>query len=210
MKIQWLGHSSFRIQGSKTIVTDPYGEIGLDFPDVRADIVTVSHGHHDHNAVEMVKGEPAVVDDAGPHQIGAVSVTGYNTAHDDVQGAKRGGNVVFLIRMDGMRVAHLGDLGCLPDHSVLGALKKVDVLLLPVGGNYTIDGAQAAELVKLIQPRTVIPMHYKTPGLAVEVSGVENFLECLGAQDVRVPGSEIEITPMTPKVVLFEKPLGQR
>ena len=209
MKIQWLGHSSFRILGSKTIVTDPYGEIGQRFPDVRADIVTVSHGHHDHNAVEAVKGEPAIVDDAGMHKIADLSIMGYNTAHDDEQGAKRGHTIVFVIQMDGTRVAHLGDIGCIPDHNVLGALQKVDVLLLPVGGNYNIDGEQAAELVKLIQPRTTIPMHYKTPGLTVAVSGAEDFLSRMGEGVERVSGSEIEITPMMPKVVVFEKPMGQ-
>ena len=111
--------------------------------------------------------------------------------------------------MDGTRVAHLGDIGCIPDHNVLGALQKVDVLLLPVGGNYTIDGEQAAELVKLIQPRTTIPMHYKTPGLTVAVSGAEDFLSRMGEGVERVSGSEIEITPMMPKVVVFEKPMGQ-
>lgn len=210
MKIQWLGHSSFRILGSKAIVTDPYGDIGLDFPDVRADIVTVSHSHYDHSAVGAVKGEPAIVDDAGEHKIADVSITGYNTAHDDVQGAKRGHNIVFVIQMDGTRVAHLGDLGCIPDHNVLGALQKVDVLLLPVGGNYTIDGEQAAELVKLLQPRITIPMHYKTPGLTVDVGGVETFLSNVDGEVERVSGSDLEITPMMPKVVLFEKPMGQR
>ena len=155
MKIQWLGHSSFRIVGSKTVVTDPYGGIGLAFPEVRADIVTVSHGHFDHNAVESVGGEPAVVDDAGMHKIADVTVMGYNTAHDDVQGAKRGGNIIYLITMDGYTIAHLGDLGCMPDHSVLGALEGVDVLLIPVGGNYTIDGAAAAAIVAEVHPRTV-------------------------------------------------------
>ena len=125
------------------------------------------------------------------------------------QGAKRGHNSVFVIQMDGTRVAHLGDIGCIPDHNVLGALQKVDVLLLPVGGNYTIDGEQAAELVKLIQPRTTIPMHYKTPGLTVAVSGAEDFLSRMGEGVERVSGSEIEITPMMPKVVVFEKPMGQ-
>lgn len=86
MKIQWLGHSSFRILGSKSVITDPFGEIGLCFPEVRADIVTVSHGHYDHSAVEAVKGEPAIVDDAGPHRVADVLVTGYNTSHDDAQG----------------------------------------------------------------------------------------------------------------------------
>ena len=167
MKIQWLGHSSFRILGSKTIVTDPYGEIGLRFPDVRADIVTVSHGHHDHNAVEAVKGEPAIVDDAGMHKIADLSIMGYNTAHDDEQGAKRGHNIVFVIQMDGTRVAHLGDIGCIPDHNVLGALQKVDVLLLPVGGNYTIDGEQAADLLEKQQFDLVL--------LDVMLPGVDGF-----------------------------------
>ena len=124
MKIQWLGHSSFRILGSKSVITDPFGEIGLCFPEVRADIVTVSHGHYDHSAVEAVKGEPAIVDDAGPHRVADVLVTGYNTSHDDAQGALRGGNIVFVINMDGVKVAHLGDLGCIPDHNVLGALQN--------------------------------------------------------------------------------------
>lgn len=204
MKIQWLGHSSFRILGSKSVITDPFGEIGLCFPEVRADIVTVSHGHYDHSAVEAVKGEPAIVDDAGPHRVADVLVTGYNTSHDDAQGALRGGNIVFVINMDGVKVAHLGDLGCIPDHNVLGALQNVDVMLLPVGGHYTIDGETAAEIVRLTRPRTVIPMHYKVPGLTVDVAGAEDFLKRM--EDVEmIDGYELEINPMTPKVACFAK-----
>lgn len=208
MKIQWIGHSSFRITGSKTVITDPYGDIGLQFPDVRADIVTVSHTHYDHNAIDAVKGEPAIVDDAGPHRVAGIEVTGYNTAHDDQQGALRGMNTVFIIQMDGTRVAHLGDLGCMPDHNVLGALQGVDVLLIPVGGNYTIDAATAAEIVRLIQPRVTIPMHYKTKGMKVNVSGVEDFLSRMEDVDT-VDGSETEITPAMHKVVVFSKPMGE-
>lgn len=209
MNIQWIGHSSFRISGSKTIITDPYEGIGLDYPEISADIVTVSHGHHDHNAVESVKGDPAIVADAGIRKVADVSITGYNTYHDDVQGAKRGRNVVYVIKMDGVKIAHLGDLGCMPDDSVLGALEGVDVLLIPVGGNYTIDGKTAAALVAEVKPRTVIPMHYKTPNLQVNVAGNEEFLMQLHGVET-VPGSKLEITPMMPKVVVFEKPMAEK
>lgn len=209
MIIQWIGHSSFRIRGSKTIITDPYEGIGLDFPELKADIVTVSHGHHDHNAVQMVAGEPAVVADAGIRRVGNVSIVGYNTYHDEEKGAKRGRNVVYVINMDGIKIAHLGDLGCMPDDSIMGAITGVDVLLIPVGGNYTIDGKTAAKIVAEVKPRTVIPMHYKTPGLQVNISGNEEFL-ALMENVQQVEGSRLELTPLTGKVVVFEKPLGEK
>ena len=209
MIIQWIGHSSFRVIGSKTIITDPYEGIGLEFPDLKADIVTVSHGHHDHNAVHVVSGDPAIVSDAGIRKVADVSVAGYNTYHDDVQGAKRGRNVVFVIKMDGVKIAHLGDLGCMPDDSVLNAIAGADVLLIPVGGNYTIDGKTAAAIVAETKPRTVIPMHYKTPSLQVSVAGNEEFLMQLHGVQI-VPGSQMEINPMMPKAVVFEKPMGEK
>lgn len=114
----------------------------------------------------------------------------------------RGGNIVFVINMDGVKVAHLGDLGCIPDHNVLGALQNVDVMLLPVGGHYTIDGETAAEIVRLTRPRTVIPMHYKVPGLTVDVAGAEDFLKRMEGVEM-IDGYELEINPMTPKVACF-------
>ncbi len=209
MNIQWIGHSSFRICGSKSIVTDPFEGVGLEFPQVKADIVTVSHGHHDHNAVQQLVGEPAIVDDAGAHKIADVSVHGYNTYHDDVQGAKRGRNIVYVIKMDGVKIAHLGDLGCMPDDSVLGAISGCDVLLIPVGGNYTIDGKTAAAIVAEVKPRTVIPMHYKTPNLTVNVAGNEEFLGLCETVEI-IPGSKLEITPMMPKVAVFEMPAAEK
>ena len=208
MKIEWLGHSSFRISGSKTLVTDPYDGIGLTFPAVSADIVTVSHGHHDHNAVEKVKGEPAVVQDAGEHRIGDVTITGYNTYHDDCKGEKRGRNVVYRIVMDGITVVHLGDLGCTPNHAVMNALENADILLIPVGGNYTIDGEAAVKLVQQLKPRCVIPMHYSTKGLTVNVAGKEDFLKAVGQYET-VLGSSVAVTPLMPRVLVFEKPLGE-
>ena len=198
MKIQWLGHSSFRITGSKTVVTDPFGGIGLDYPTVRADIVTVSHGHFDHNAVESVSGEPAVVDDAGLHKVADVTIKGYNTAHDDAQGAKRGGNIIYLITMDGCTVAHLGDLGCALSRAQLDRLRGLDALLIPVGGYYTIDASQAQELVEDLKPRIVVPMHYRSDTFGYEViARLEDFL-ALRSDVVRYPGSALEITPHTP------------
>lgn len=209
MIIQWIGHSSFRISGSKTIITDPYEGIGLDYPEVTADIVTVSHGHHDHNAVHAVAGDPAVISDAGARRIADVSIVGYHTYHDDAQGAQRGRNVVYVIRMDGVKIVHLGDLGCMPDDSVLGAIDRADVLLIPVGGNYTIDAKTAAKIVDEVKPRTVIPMHYKTPSLQVNVSGSEEFLSLM--EDVQVvPGSFVRLSPMMPRVAVFEKPMGEK
>ena len=204
MKITWYGHSYFKVSfDGGSVVFDPYADgsvPGWTLPQLSADAVLCSHRHDDHAGAGKVTLSGREPD---------CKVETVECFHDDEHGAKRGANTIHILTADGVRVAHLGDIGCIPDHNVLGALQKVDVLLLPVGGNYTIDGEQAAELVKLIQPRTTIPMHYKTPGLTVAVSGAEDFLSRMGEGVERVSGSEIEITPMMPKVVVFEKPMGQ-
>lgn len=208
MKLQWLGHSGFRIVGSKVIVTDPYDGIGISFPSVKADIVTISHAHRDHSATDKVAGEPALVDDAGEHRIGDVHVTGFSTYHDPEQGAQRGKNLIFLIEMDGMRIVHMGDLGVMPNDDILTALGKVDVLLIPVGGNYTLDAEQAAQVVQRIRPSTVVPMHYKTPGVSVAVSGVEAFL-ALMPEATHVDGYETEFRHNNPEVLVFSKSMAE-
>ena len=204
MKITWYGHSCFKVSfDGGSVVFDPYADgsvPGWTLPQLSADAVLCSHRHDDHAGAGKVTLSGRKPD---------CKVETVECFHDAEHGAKRGANTIHILTADGVRVAHLGDIGCIPDHNVLGALQKVDVLLLPVGGNYTIDGEQAAELVKLIQPRTTIPMHYKTPGLTVAVSGAEDFLSRMGEGVERVSGSEIEITPMMPKVVVFEKPMGQ-
>ena len=158
MDITPLGHASFRIRGKHTtVVTDPYdsGYVGLKFPKhTSADIVTVSHGHHDHNKKDQIEGSPYIVSGAGEYEIKGTSIIGLSTFHDEKNGKERGSNTIYRIDMDGISIAHLGDLG----HTLAAAI--VDVLLIPVGGIYTIDAHQAAEVVSEIDPKIVIPMHY--------------------------------------------------
>jgi L-ascorbate metabolism protein UlaG (beta-lactamase superfamily) len=165
MRLTWLGHACFLIEADgKRIVTDPYNEkVPYDFPEVAADVVTVSHGHHDHNAVERVSGSPAVVEATGSFDLRGISVHGIPAVHDDQGGAERGENILYRFELEGLILAHLGDLGTALDQGQLAALKDVQILLCPVGGHYTIGPQQAAELIGgLPELRVVVPMHYKT------------------------------------------------
>lgn len=178
MLIRWLGHACFKLSSEVgvKVVTDPFGDsVGYPLPREAADIVTVSHDHHDHNAVSVLPGKPAVVKTAGKHEIMGVTLEGFSTYHDPNQGANRGKNLLFLIVMDGMRVVHCGDLGHQLDRAVIENLKPVDVLLLPVGGVYTIDAAEAHRLAEELEPRVIIPMHYQTPPLRLSIDPPEKF-----------------------------------
>ncbi|OGY30112.1 MAG: hypothetical protein A3F35_03325 [Candidatus Woykebacteria bacterium RIFCSPHIGHO2_12_FULL_45_10] len=181
MDISWLGHASFKLKGkAATVVTDPFDErVGFKFPKTEADIVTVSHGHFDHNAASAVGGEPFVIDGPGEYEIKAVSVIGVESFHDEKKGAERGKNTLFNIQMEGVNIAHLGDLGqeALTTEQI-EELGNVDILLIPVGGYYTIDGAAAAKIVAQLEPKIVIPMHFAASGVAIkEIEGVEKFLK---------------------------------
>jgi L-ascorbate metabolism protein UlaG (beta-lactamase superfamily) len=161
VRIKWLGHACFLIETADgtRIVTDPFNEeVGYPLPAVEAEIVTVSHQHFDHNAVAVVRGRPHV-----------------STFHDAEQGAKRGANVVFVIEADGLRICHLGDLGHLLNEEQLRRIGRVDVLLVPVGGTFTIDAGQAAETVAALRPRIAVPMHYKTDYINFPITGLEDF-----------------------------------
>lgn len=179
MKIKYLGHSSFLLTDSAgtAVVTDPYApQIGFKMPQVEAYAVTLSHHHFDHDYVAAVGGTPQVFDRAADYKLGNVEISGVNSFHDDVQGKKRGENVIFKFRMDGIDICHLGDLGeaCSPE--LIKAILPVDILLIPVGGNYTIDAQTARVYVENINPGIVIPMHYHTAGGTVDIDGIENFL----------------------------------
>jgi L-ascorbate metabolism protein UlaG (beta-lactamase superfamily) len=196
VKIRWLGHACFLITSARgtRILTDPFDEtVGYVVPAVEADFVTVSHEHFDHNAVGNVKGKPKVVRGAGAHSLGDVSARGIDTFHDGVKGAKRGPNTVFVLNVDGMSVCHLGDLGHVLEPAHLSAIGRVDVLLVPVGGTYTIDPAAAAKVVEQIDPRVVIPMHYKTDATSFPIVGVDEFLRKMGGGR-RIGGTTVEIT----------------
>jgi len=200
MKVKYLGHAAFIIT-SRTglkIITDPYAtEPGfLDYGEINesADIVTVSHGHHDHNNVAAVKGSPEVVSRAGRSVVKGIEFKGIASYHDEAGGSLRGGNIIFCFELDGVTVCHLGDLGHRLDDEQLKEIGSVDVLLIPVGGNYTIDAKVAAEVCDQLKPRVVIPMHYKTEKGIPGIAGVEGFLS--GKANVSRPDlSQVEFKP---------------
>lgn len=179
MKIKYLGHSSFLLTESTgtAIVCDPYDEkVGFKMPKVSADAVTVSHHHYDHDAVKSVTGNPVILDKEQGFKLPGVVINAVKSFHDDVGGRKRGENVIFKFRMDGLDVCHLGDLGeeCSPE--LIEAILPVNVLLIPVGGNYTIDAEMAMEYVDKLMPNVVIPMHYRVKGCEVDIDKVDDFL----------------------------------
>ena len=186
MHLTWLGHSAFKIQdkiGSDgvTLVIDPYGiESGLKMPRMEADILIITHNHADHNYREAVKGNPFVVDCAGEYEVKGVSIEGVVVPHDDKEGRERGLVVAYRINIDDINIVHLSDLGGTLDPKQLEVLSGADILLIPVGGKYTIDAKKAVEVVSQLEPRIVIPMHYKIPGLKYDLDGAEKFIKEIG------------------------------
>lgn len=193
MRLIWNGHACFTLETAQgTLVTDPYGDgsvPGLSPVRLTADAVYCSHGHSDHNAAQLV---------ALTGKDLTVSVEGLPTFHDDQKGALRGENVMRIFSAEGMRVAHLGDLGCPLTPEQKARLTGLDALLIPVGGYYTIDAAQAKAIVEELRPRVTVPMHYRGEGFGYDViSGVEDFLSLCG-DCVYYPGNVLEFTPDTP------------
>jgi len=186
MDITWLGHSCFRIRGSRTtIINDPYPpDLGYSLGKPTARIVTVSHQHSGHSYVQGVGGEPRLVTSPGEYEIGGVLIMGIATFHDREKGKKRGKNTVYLIEADEISVCHLGDLGHVLTTEQVEELDNVDVLLLPVGGVSTLNASMAVEVVRQLEPRVVIPMHYKTEALTRELEPVERFLKEMGVEQV--------------------------
>ncbi|MGY0374129.1 MBL fold metallo-hydrolase [Clostridium sp. JNZ J1-5] len=179
MDITWIGHSSFLIKDSKgrKILTDPFDDsVGYKVFNDKVDLVTISHHHFDHDYMGAVKGSPEVIDEVGLFHKCDIPVEGIPSYHDDAEGSKRGENIIYVITVDGYKICHLGDLGHLLSDDDIKKIGDIDILLIPVGGNYTIDGKQAASIAKSINSHIIIPMHYKTPCIAFPIDGVETFI----------------------------------
>jgi L-ascorbate metabolism protein UlaG (beta-lactamase superfamily) len=177
MLIQWFGHASFQIDThAGRIITDPFNEeLGYPMFPRQADIVTVSHQHWDHNKVETVSGSPQVFSAPGFYQPEGMTIQGYPTFHDKKSGQERGYNTIFKICTEDVTLLHLGDLGHMLNGDTAKEIGAVDILLLPVGGKFTIDADTAYDLVDLIKPKIVIPMHFQTPHLSFRLAPVEEF-----------------------------------
>lgn len=180
MQIQYYGHSCFKITtkpaGRATddiiLFFDPFDkEVGLRPPQGQADIIFVSHSHRYHSNTEALKGEPVIIETPGEYSIKGINVIGVDSFHDMQEGAERGRSTIYIIETEDLKICHLGDLGCELTGKQLDEIDGVDVLLVPVGGKYTLDGKKAAELVKKIEPAIIIPMHYK---LATSTSDIED------------------------------------
>jgi L-ascorbate metabolism protein UlaG (beta-lactamase superfamily) len=195
VEITWLGHSCFRLRDrAATVVTDPYGkDMGLNLVRVRADIVTVSHDAEDHNYVKGVKGDFQVLTGPGEYEVSSVFVTGLELRGDRKSKKDSGStlrNTVFLFEFDDLTVCHLGDLNIVPTQAqVEEALGEVDVLLIPVGGGESLNASQASEVVSLLEPHVVIPMHYHVPGSTVKLDSVSAFLKEMGLD--KIPPQEM-------------------
>jgi L-ascorbate metabolism protein UlaG (beta-lactamase superfamily) len=206
MRVRWFGQSAFRLEGRDgTVVIDPFGRppeavaargIRFAYPPVEgvsADLVLVTHEHFDHNGVEGIDGDPAIVRRAGTHETPLGTVVGVASEHDPEAGIRRGPNAIYRFALDGLTIAHLGDFGqpaLRPEQAA--ALQGVDVLFVPVGGGPTLDGPQAAAVVAELDPRVVVPMHYRTP-LADFLGPVEPFLEAVDGEVVEIGASETDI-----------------
>lgn len=187
MDITYLGHSSFKIKTkTATIVTDPFDQqmVGIKYAQQEADIVTVSHDHNDHNAIDKVTGVKRVIAGPGEYEVMGVSIIGYKTFHDAKNGEERGKNTIYVYETEKLRICHLGDLGHPLTEDLINEIGDIDILMIPVGGDYTIDSKLAAETVSKIEPFFVVPMHYQQEGLKADafssLTGVDNFLKETG------------------------------
>lgn len=196
MKIQWLGHSAFKLTEStgSSIITDPFeaSAVGYGMAYLPCDAITSSHGHRDHNNFKGVKGTPIIINQPGSFDIGGIKISSVLTNHDNEGGNLRGRNIVYTLRLDGVTVCHMGDIGeeCTPE--LIEQLIPVNILLIPVGGTFTIDAEQAKEYVDHIMPDVVIPMHYKTKHTDYDIDKVESFLKLFDDECIVEEGDTLE------------------
>ncbi len=208
MKIQYLGHSCYVVideKGTK-VLTDPYQKVGYEMPKgVCADVVTVSHGHFDHNFGEGVKTD-IVLTATERFCKNGVEIYGVKSYHDPKKGALRGENIIYIYEMDGKRLCHMGDIGEECSAEIAQRIGKIDILFIPVGGTYTVDALGAKKYVDALRPKVVVPMHYKPKDGTLDIDGISSFLSLYpdGQIVVRKEG-EIEITENLRGIVYLER-----
>ncbi|MEF8880051.1 MAG: MBL fold metallo-hydrolase [Candidatus Thermoplasmatota archaeon] len=209
LQIRWHGHACFEITDAVTVVTDPHDgrSIGIPAPNVAADIILVSHDHYDHNSIKTVeKNNSRAVRDSRKRNIDNVEIKGVNSYHDKAQGEKRGSNIIYKFVVDGITFCHLGDLGHNLDDETVDKIGEMDILFIPVGGNFTIDGREAWKVIEKLSPKIVVPMHFKIGGLSIPIAGLEEFMEENKYKVFKV-GNEIQINkedlPEEPEVWTF-------
>jgi L-ascorbate metabolism protein UlaG (beta-lactamase superfamily) len=216
MEITYLGHSSFKIKTkTATVVTDPFDSqmVGLKYSGVEGDIVTISHHHKDHDASDKVSGVNKVIDGPGEYEITGVDFIGYQSYHDSKKGEERGKNTIYVIEAEKLRLVHLGDLGHELSEDLINELGDVDVLMIPVGGKFTIGPKEAAQIVSKIEPYFVLPMHYKATGLNpetfAEIEPIETFLKESGIPVEQMPKFSLKkediLEDQNTKVIVLEK-----
>jgi L-ascorbate metabolism protein UlaG (beta-lactamase superfamily) len=211
MLIKYLAHASFLMtaQNGTKILVDPYHsapELNYSVINESADIVTSSHGHGDHNAVELVKGQPQVISAAGQYNVKGIAFKGIAAAHDELGGKKRGADVIFCFKIDGLNICHTGDLGHVLEASQVAAIKPVDILMIPVGGFFTIEPKLVDDIAASLGARIIIPMHFKTAKVGIPIGPLDAYLA--GKKNVRRPNSSsLEISPIglpaAPEIVVL-------
>jgi L-ascorbate metabolism protein UlaG (beta-lactamase superfamily) len=214
MQIRWFGHSAFLLtsQAGTRVLIDPYDRLlryKMPKP-IDADIVAVTHNHGDHNKVRVASGDYLLVSEPRRYRRGDVTVEGFETYHDKVNGRKRGKNLIFQFTIDDLTVCHCGDLGHLLTEEQVRNIGKPDILMIPVGGHATLDGEDAAHVVKQLKPTITIPMHYRTRALSIPgmflFDKVDDFLEAVGLPITKVETLDVDSSslPNSPVVVIMK------
>lgn len=208
VSFKWFGQACFEIKNSVAIVTDPHDgdSVGLKRPDAKGDIVSVSHRHFDHaSGIDLVSKEDSeVLEGSGEREAKEIEVQGFESFHDKAEGEERGENTIFVFELDDFRICHLGDLGHKLSDEKVEEIKPVDILLIPIGGNYTIDAQESVDVVKNLEPKIVMPMHYKVEGLEVDISDEEEFLQLVEDEGWETDGrvkAKIESLPEERNVI---------
>lgn len=211
MKLEWIGHACFRLtaEDGTVVITDPYDEsVGIEMLPLEADLVTMSHEHHDHNETRMLVGRPHIARGTQAASVGSVTARAVGSYHDDERGLRRGPNAIRIFDIDGLKVVHMGDQGCMPDDDVLAAIADADVMMIPAGGTYTVDAQGAKAIVERTRPKCVIPMHVKTKHCPYLIAPVTPFLAAMDAQGVQAVREAVFAKERGPKGVLLMQPLA--